>query len=202
MTERAAGHGTIELVVGPMFSGKSTELGRRIRRMRAARKQWLPLTYKGDNRYFGNEEVMGTHDRESFPARKVTRLSEVFDDDEELRTASCVVVDEGQFFDDLAAQIWHWAFELHKDVIVGALNSTFQRRPFDTVSPLYAMAASIQHLTAVCVCCGQDAPFTKRLPPATPDDDADADANAIVLVGGAERYEARCGRCFDASDAK
>jgi thymidine kinase len=184
--------GTIELVVGPMFAGKSTELIRRMRRMQAARKQWLLLTYAGDSRYFGSAEVMGTHNRESFPARKVRRLLADVSDQELMREdVACVVVDEGQFFEDLAPAVRHWAFALNKHVVVAALNSTFQRLPWDTVSPLYAMASHIAHLLAVCARCGGEAPFTKRLA------QSDDDDTAIVLVGGAERYEARCAHCFE-----
>lgn len=175
------------MVVGPMFSGKSTELGRRIRRLKAGKKAWLLVTHKGDARHFGDDAVMGTHDKESFPALKVSLLSEV--SDEAVRAVDMVVVDEGQFFPDLPEVTWHWFNVLRRNVLVGALNSDFKREPFATVSPLYARATRLQLLSACCARCGQDAAYTKRL---------NAEQNsALVVVGGAETYEARCDSCFD-----
>jgi len=170
-----------------MYSGKSTELGRCIRRLKAARKGWLLVTYSGDARYFGDDAVMGTHDKECFPALKVSRLSEV--SDEAVLAADTVVVDEGQFFPDLDPVTWRWFNVLRRNVVVGALNSDFKREPFETVSPLYAKATQLQLLSACCARCGQDAPYTKRL---------NAEQNStLVMVGGTETYEARCASCFD-----
>lgn len=183
-------HGQLEMIVGPMFAGKSTELIRRIRLLKAARKKWLLVTHLKDDRYFGTDDVMGTHDRVPFPARKVTHLSEI--KDETLEDIPTLVIDEGQFFPDLPTQVWHWISVLHKHVIVAALNGTFQRKPFDNVSPLYAMQARVQHLNAVCTCCGNEAPFTRRLTR-----EGDGYNDAVLLVGGSERYEARCMACFD-----
>lgn len=180
---------TLELVVGPMFAGKSTELIRRMKRMRAARHPYLLLTHSSDARYFGEEQVMGTHDRERFPARKVLDLGEVTDD--ELAAVDTVVVDEGQFFQHLAAHVWRWfSAPLRKNVIVAALNGTFRREPFASVSPLYALVTRVHLLSAICARCGNDAPYSKRL--------NERDNDAVIAVGGGECYEARCAACFDA----
>jgi thymidine kinase len=175
---------TVELVVGPMFSGKSTELLRRMKRMRAAKQSWLLLVPKSDSRYFGDDEVLGTHDHVSFPARKLADLSEVTP--QELASVAAVIVDEGQFFPGLAQHVRRW-LQLGKNVVVAALNGTSELTPFPEVSLLYPLATHISLLNAICTGCHiNDAPYSKCL----------RQKQGDVLVGDSDVYRAQCARCF------
>ena len=176
--------GDLELVVGPMFSGKSTELVRRLKRMQAAKKPYLSLVYSKDNRYFSEDEaVIGTHDQLSAPARKIPSLSDVPQAD--IDAVDTIVIDEGQFFASTLHYVPTWLYQ-GKNVIVAALNSTWQQQPFPGISQLYAIATRITHLTAICTMCGRDAPYSKKL----------CENGLIVEIGGAEKYTAVCGSCF------
>jgi thymidine kinase len=178
--------GAIELVVGPMFSGKSTELLRRVQRLKAAHKSCLSLVYSRDCRYFADAAVIGTHDQQSFPARKVTTLAEV--SQAELDAVQAVVIDEAQFFADLAhfARLWS---RQGKHVVVAALNGDFRQEPFANVVPLYALATGITPLSAICTGCGADAHYSRRLSGGT----------ELEQIGGAESYTALCGTCLYAA---
>jgi thymidine kinase len=176
--------GSIELIVGPMFSGKSTELLRRVRRLKAAKKTWLPLVYGKDNRFSDASEDLGaTHDGDTFEARKVLTLEEVPQTD--IDGVEWVVLDEAQFFPHLAEHIERWAAQ-GKNVIIAALNGTWQREPFPEVSALYALQTKLDSLNAICSYCGESAPYSKRLTQCT----------ELEEIGGADKYAATCADCF------
>lgn len=182
-----------------MFSGKSTELSRRIRRHKIAHSKCLVVKYAGDTRYEnepgsasddgGNisstmKSSVITHDRQSLPAVPCLRLGEV---DNVVHQFDVIGVDEGQFFPDLAEHCERWA-NLGKTVIVAALDSTFQRKPFNDVLQLVPLAEEITKLSAVCANCSLDASFTKRI---------DSDNKNVQVIGGAESYVATCRTCHD-----
>ena len=178
--------GTITLVVGPMFSGKSTELERLMRRMKAAKKRWLSLVYCKDNRYTKDEEQMGsTHDGRLFPARKIASLEEVLPQD--VSDVHAIFIDEGQFFSNLSTHAHRWS-RLGIDVVVAALNGDFKRDPFPEICPLYALMTGCTSLTAICTYCGDEAHYSKRL----------TACREVEEIGGADKYAAVCGTCFDA----
>lgn len=178
--------GKIEVIFGPMFSGKSTELQRRVRRYRHANMTCLVLNFYLDNRYSdGNFAV--THDREKIDAQKLKRLSDLSDED--LNSHQIIGIDEGQFFDDLVEKAEEWA-NMGKTVIVAALDSTFERKPFKSVCNLVAMAEFVKKLTAKCVLCHSDASFTQRTVTST----------RVRLVGGAESYRPVCRGCYLTSE--
>ena len=172
-----------------MFSGKSTELARRIRRHKVANRQCLVVKYAGDTRY---EDESGTsakghvitHDRQSLAAVPCSRLADVANI---VHAFDVVGVDEGQFFGDLAECCEAWA-RAGKTVIVAALDATFQREPFNDVLSLVPIAEEVTKLSAVCARCGDDAAFTKRV---------NTESKRLELIGGAECYAASCRRCFD-----
>ena len=172
-----------------MFSGKSTELARRIRRHKVANRQCLVVKYAGDTRY---EDESGTsakghvitHDRQSLAAVPCSRLADVANI---VHAFDVVGVDEGQFFGDLAECCEAWA-RAGKTVIVAALDATFQQKPFNDVLSLVPIADEVTKLSAVCARCGDDAAFTKRV---------NTESKRLELIGGAECYAASCRRCFD-----
>ncbi|GLE09457.1 hypothetical protein PINS_up021121 [Pythium insidiosum] len=166
--------GQLQLIVGPMFSGKSTELVRRMRRFQHAKLKCLVVKSTLDTRY--SETHLSTHDRTTFQARPVQRLAEVR---ELVHEYDVIGVDEGQFFPDLVEFCTGVAAE-GKVVIVAALDGTFDRKPFGGVCDLIPSAEQVIKLNAVCTQCGRDA--------------ADKSVN---LIGGSDLYEPRCRQCFD-----
>ena len=181
-----------------MFSGKSTELARRIRRHKVANRQCLVVKYAGDTRYEDEREAFArdaktshviTHDRQSLAAVPCVKLADVSNI---VHAFDVVGVDEGQFFGDLAESCEAWA-RAGKTVIVAALDATFQREPFNDVLSLVPIAEQVTKLSAVCARCGDDAAFTKRVNTAS---------KRLELIGGAECYAASCRRCFDCDFSK
>ena len=173
--------GSIHLILGPMFSGKTTELHRRLRRQEYAHRKVLLVKSVRDSRYTQNHAVNSTHDKNTFRALAVNELREV---GERVRDVDVVGIDEGQFFHDIAEFSERLANE-GKVVVVAALNGTFQKEHFGNVHLLYPKAESIDKLTAVCNC-GNEAHFTKRF----------SESKEIIEVGGAEKYKAVCRACY------
>jgi thymidine kinase len=176
--------GCLELVIGPMFSGKSTELRRRIERMKAGKRTYLPLTYAKDNRFTADNEHKGaTHSGDFFEARKVHSLDEVSQRD--LDAVQVVVLDEAQFFVGLVQHVKRWQAQ-GKDVILAALNGTYLQENFPEVVPLYPLAAHVQWLTAICTYCQREAFYSKRL----------TECRELEEIGNADKYAAVCADCL------
>ncbi|KAL0055305.1 hypothetical protein WJX82_010437 [Trebouxia sp. C0006] len=171
---------------GPMFSGKTSELVKRVRRSMAASKKCLLIKYKGDTRY-GPEPTLSTHNNVHMDAKSVLTLGEM---ENAAWHYDVIAIDEGQFFPDLVERAEQWAND-GKHVFVSALDATFQRKPFLNVLEVIPLAENVIKLTAVCSDCHKSASFTKRL-------SAETD---IQVVGGADKYTALCRTCFQKPDA-
>jgi thymidine kinase len=171
--------GRIELIIGPMFAGKSTELIRRVRRYSRTRKNCLVIKYKADTRY--SVESVSTHDRVEHRAESCSELKEV---DHLLEGMDVVAIDEGQFFPDLL-NFSDRVANSGRIVIIACLDADFLRKPFGDVCNLVPRAELITKLTAVCNRCTADAAFTLRTTNATQQE----------LIGGAEMYEPVCRSC-------
>jgi thymidine kinase len=167
-----------------MFSGKSTELLRRMRRYAIAGKETLVLKYDKDVRY-ADVSKLATHDRVTHDAFPVARLGDVPAD--VINAASVIGIDEGQFFPDLLEWTRDAVSRLGKVVVIAALDGTFQRVPFGDVCALIPFAETVSKLSAVCSTCGADAPFTARI----------SAEKEIEVIGGADKYSAVCRACFD-----
>eukprot|EP01104_Vermistella_antarctica_P014877 TRINITY_DN4761_c0_g1_i1.p1 TRINITY_DN4761_c0_g1~~TRINITY_DN4761_c0_g1_i1.p1 ORF type:complete len:232 (+),score=47.13 TRINITY_DN4761_c0_g1_i1:35-697(+) len=178
MNSARAGH--IQAILGPMFSGKTTELLRRIRRYNVAKMKCLVLKYDKDSRY--SDTMAATHDKQLCVARPCGNLFEAKD---EAIDYDVIGIDEGQFFPDLIAFSEEMA-NSGKIVIIAALDATFQRKPFGSVVELVPLAEDITKLSAVCMMCFGNASFTKRLGSET----------EVELIGGADKYVAVCRTCF------
>jgi thymidine kinase len=168
-------NGRIELILGPMFAGKTTEMLRRVRRAEYANKKVALVKYSKDCRYGCNNNVT-THDlisREGYLA--LTLLPLVSD----LDTADVVGLDEGQFYPDVV-EFAHLMKSKGKTVIIASLDGDFLRRPFGYVLDLIPEADSIEKLTAICKKSGKLAPFTMRT----------VALQEIEVIGGAEIYQA------------
>lgn len=172
----------IESIFGPMFAGKTSELMRKIKRHRLAQKKCLVINYFADNRY-STEPKITSHDQLSIDAIKVKQLCEV--PKNQLEDVQVIGIDEGQFFTDLIEQSEKWANE-GKIVIVAALDCTYQKKPFNKVTDLLALSEKVTKLTAVCMDCGKDAAFTKRI----------SSEGEIELIGGLDKYKPVCRACF------
>eukprot|EP00743_Colponemidia_sp_Colp-15_P008148 GILK01008837.1.p1 GENE.GILK01008837.1~~GILK01008837.1.p1 ORF type:complete len:250 (+),score=42.40 GILK01008837.1:28-777(+) len=177
--------GHIELIFGPMFSGKTTELIRRIRRYNHAKKKCLIIKSAKDLRY-GDDEAAYTHDKEKMKAIPAVRL---FDIEHTAKEYNCIGIDEGQFFPDVVEFAEQFANQ-GKTVVVAALDATFERKPFGSVLQLIPLAESVTKLTSVCMICNGEASFTKR----TTSD------KQVELIGGSDVYMSVCRSCFHLED--
>ena len=175
--------GWIEVVVGSMFSGKSEELIRRLRRAQIARQKVQIFKPTLDNRYADSDIV--SHSEMRIPSENVSSSRELL---ERVQPDTEVVgIDEGQFFDlDLPA-VCNTLADRGTRVIVAGLDQDYLGKPFEPMPQLLAIAEYITKTLAICMVCGNPANHTQRLV-------ASADR---VLLGAQGMYEARCRRCFD-----
>ncbi|XP_076157666.1 thymidine kinase, cytosolic [Alosa pseudoharengus] len=172
--------GQIQVIFGPMFSGKSTELMRRVRRFQIAQYNCLVIKYAKDTRY--SEKGVATHDQNIMEAVPANSLKDV----RSLAMRACVIgIDEGQFFPDTVEFCEEMANH-GKIVIVAALDGTFQRKPFGNILSLVPLAESVVKLNAVCMQCFKEAAYTKRL----------GAEKAVEVIGGADMYHAVCRGCY------
>ena len=176
-------HGWIEVITGSMFSGKSEELIRRLRRAQIARQKVQIFKPLLDNRY--SEDHIVSHSDMRIPSDNVRNsdelLAHVADDTE------VVGIDEGQFFDANLPAACNTLADCGKRVIVAGLDQDYLGRPFEPMPQLLAIAEYITKTLAICVVCGDPANHTQRL----------VVSGERVLVGATGLYEARCRHCFD-----
>ncbi|XP_061088707.1 thymidine kinase, cytosolic isoform X2 [Conger conger] len=171
--------GQIQVIFGPMFSGKSTELMRRVRRFQVAQYKCLVIKYAKDTRYSNCD--MATHDKYTMAAVSADRLGDIYT---HALGAAVIGIDEGQFFPDTVEFCEDMA-NRGKTVIVAALDGTFQRKPFGNILSLVPLAESVVKLNAVCMHCYREAAYTKRLGAET----------EVEVIGGADMYQAACRSC-------
>jgi thymidine kinase len=179
-----AGLGWIEVICGSMFSGKSEELIRRLRRAQIARQQVQVFKPCLDQRFSGDHIV--SHSDMKIPSQLVSRAADVL---ELVRGDTQVVgIDEGQFFDLQLVAVCNRMADAGKRVIVAGLDQDYRGRPFDPMPQLLSIAEYITKTLAICMRCGGPANRTQRTVSYT----------ERVLVGATESYEARCRLCFEA----
>jgi thymidine kinase len=178
------GHiGWIEVICGPMFSGKSEELIRRLRRARIARKRVQVFKPVLDDRYSTDEIV--SHGDHRMPSEPLNSASEIL---ERLDWRTQVVgIDEANFFGAGLIDIAQQLADSGKQVIVAGLDTDFMGRPFAPMPDLLAVAESITKTLAICMRCGNPAKHTQRL----------VESEELIVVGAVGMYEARCRRCFE-----
>ncbi len=182
-------HGWVEVICGSMFSGKTEELIRRIRRAKIARQKVQVFKHSIDVRYV--VEKVTSHNGMALEAVKVEHAIEILelvDDD-----ADVVAVDEGQFFDWSIADVCNVLANRGIRVIVAGLDTDFRGEPFGPMPLIMAQAEKLDKLQAICVICGAPASRTQRLIDGTP---ASFD-DPVILVGASEKYEARCRHCHE-----
>lgn len=179
--------GRIELIIGPMFAGKTTELMRRLRRENFARRSCFVIKYSKDVRY--SKDSMASHDKATLQVNAaVESLAEVRD---AWQSFDVIGIDEGQFFPDLV-RFATTAADAGKTVIISALDGDFRRKPFGQVCDIIPHSESVDKLTAVCMLCHtRPGTFTRRIVQGHTEQE---------LIGGADAYMSTCRECFTAEN--
>ena len=183
VVRKAPHRGWLEVITGSMFSGKSEELIRRLRRAEIARQKVQIFKPGIDSRYDRDHIVSHSDMRiPSIAVKSARELLELVEADTEV-----VGIDEGQFFDAELPMVCNTIADQGKRVIVAGLDKDYLGKPFDPMPQLLAIAEYITKTLAICVVCGDPANHTQRL----------VASRDRVLVGAENLYEARCRHCFD-----
>ena len=179
-------HGTIEVICGSMFSGKTEELLRRVKRAQIARQKVQVFKPTIDNRY--SVDHVESHNANRIPSIVVEKAEDIlsFIDDK----TRVVGIDEAQFFSDGIISVAQKLADRGIHVIVAGLDMDYLSQPFGPMPQLMAIAENVTKLSAVCVVCGGTASRTQKTFSAK-------NGSGILAVGGREMYEARCRACHD-----
>ena len=173
--------GWIEVITGCMFSGKTEELVRRLRRAQYAKQTIRIFKPAIDNRY--SETQVASHDGVTAEAIAVSSPVEIWDQSQD---AQVVGIDEAQFYDEALIEVVQKLAKSGKRVIVSALDMDYRGKPFGVTPQLLAIAEKVDKIQAVCVQCGAHATRSQRI----------VDSQEQVLVGASSAYEARCRSCW------
>lgn len=179
--------GEIQLIIGPMFSGKSSEMTKRIRRFYYAKKKTIIIKYVKDDRYSKNDEIF-THDKIKSSAFPAAKLADVY---EKCLNYDVIGIDEGQFYPDLLEYAELFA-NVGKIVIIAALDGDYKREPFLDVCKLVPKCESVIKLRAVCMECGKKASFSFRI----------TNEKETEVIGGSDKYVALCRKCYAKKEKK
>lgn len=172
--------GWIEVIAGCMFSGKTEELIRRLRRAQIARQKVKIFKPAIDNRYTTNDIV--SHNSQSLPSTQINTASEILT---HAGDAQVIGIDEAQFFNNDLVDVVNKLADKGKRIIIAGLDQDYTGKPFEPMPQLLAVAEYITKTLAICVVCGNPADKTQRK----------IKSNERVLVGAADSYEARCRKC-------
>jgi len=177
--------GRLEVIIGNMFSGKSSELIRRINREKSIQKKILVINFIGDNRYSNNS--IATHDNTKVNSLKLSKLSEI--PSSMIKQYDSFFIDEGQFFPDLYTFVKNLVDSGGKHVVVSGLDGDSNREPFGDIIKLIPISDTVDKLTAYCIKCnnGTLAPFTKKISTNT----------NLIDIGGIDKYLPVCRKHFN-----
>ena len=179
---RQNGTGWIEVIAGAMFSGKSEELIRRLTRARIARQNVQVFKPAIDARY--SDEEIASHSGQTHLSVPVATTAEMM---KQINADTQVVgIDEAQFFDMAIIDAVNQLAEVGKRVIVAGLDQDYTGKPFEPMPQLLSIAEFITKTHAICIKCGGTANYSQRT----------VESEARVEVGAADKYEARCRKCF------
>ncbi|MCF7900393.1 thymidine kinase [Candidatus Babeliales bacterium] len=188
MTIKKQSKGTLEVICGSMFSGKSEELIRQLKRSKIAQKETIAFKHSLDNR--AAIEYVVSHNDNRIPAFPIQDPQEIL----QLLTPDIKVIgiDEAQFFSHELIDVVLELVENGKHVIIAGLNLDFRAVPFGPMPTLMALADNVTKLSAVCIVCGDEAYFSQRLVNGKPAKYNDP----LIKVGAQESYQARCRDCY------
>ncbi|HUG07823.1 MAG TPA: thymidine kinase [Acidimicrobiia bacterium] len=179
---RRSSEGWVEVICGPMFSGKSEELIRRVTRSKIARIPVQVFKPSLDNRYAETEIVSHSEWKvEAIPVASSTEMIRAVSDQTRV-----IGVDEGQFFDEDLVEVVDNLAATGKQVIVAGLDTDYLRRPFEPIPSLCDRAEYVTKVLAVCHRCGGPALYTQRI----------VQSDDLVVLGARDAYEARCRMCY------
>ncbi len=180
--------GAIEVIVGSMFSGKTEELIRRVKRAQLARQKIQVFKPKIDNRYSTSE--ITSHSLQKIKATIIDHPSDILNLVND--STRVVGIDEAQFFDKSIVDVAEKLANRGIRVIAAGLDTDWRGRPFHPMPELMAVAESVTKAYAVCMVCGEQACRTQRI----------SDSSQDILIGALDVYEARCRNCFEAPNEK
>ena len=173
--------GKIKLILGPMFSGKSTRLVETVRKYTYKNKKTVLVNFIDDKRYSENSQIV-THDLNKYDSLSCQMLGEIYD---VIKNYDVIGIDEGQFYSDVVNISEKLAYN-GKIVIIAALSGNFKMEPFETVSKLISKADKIKLMKAYCFYCHKVAGFSLRI----------VDSKETILIGASEAYRPVCKGCY------
>ena len=175
-------NGIIEVICGPMFSGKTEELIRRLVRAQIAKKTVHIFKHSTDNRY--SEDYIVSHNKNRIKCHSLNDTNQIMYLSDNI---DIIGIDEAQFFDESIIDVSNNLAKEGKRIIVAGLDRDYKAIPFGPMANLLTHADYITKLNAICMVCGNQASFSQRL---TKD-------KTQILVGESEKYEARCRNCYE-----
>ncbi len=171
----------LEIIIGPMFSGKTTELIRRVKRYKIVGLKCIVFKYSKDDRY--SKDKIATHDK--IDDMECVSVSDLL----EIPGCDVIAVDEAQFFKNVIPFTIK-ALLSNKIVVLAGLDSTWELKPFDWIKEVICLAEKVDKLSAVCMSCkNNEASFTKRI----------SKEKELEVIGGSDKYMAVCRRCLTMS---
>jgi thymidine kinase len=174
-------YGCIEIICGPMFSGKTEELIRRLVRAQYAKQNVAIFKPKTDNRY--SDDYIVSHNKRKIKSIIVESSDSIY----KLKdTADVFGIDEAQFFDDGIIDIANRLAKENKRVVIAGLDKDYTGNSFGPIRQLMVDAEYVSKVNAICISCGDPASFSQRI----------SKEKDLVVVGETDKYEARCRECF------
>jgi len=174
--------GWIEVICGSMFSGKTEELIRRLRRAQIAKQNVAIFKPKIDIRYSADHIV--SHNQQKIPSIAVKHAEDIL---KKAGDARVLGIDEAQFFDNSLVDVCKKLANSGRRVIVAGLDKDYRGKPFEPIPQMLCEAEYITKTLAICMQCGNPASYTQRISP----------SSELVLLGATDVYEARCRNCFE-----
>ncbi len=174
--------GWIEVITGCMFSGKTEELIRRLKRVEIAKQNFIIFKPQIDKRY--SDANIVTHNHQALPSILIEHSSEIFDLSKNIQV---IGIDETQFFDEQIVEVVNKLANQKKRIIISGLDLDYQGKPFGPMPKLISIAEYVTKTLAICVKCGNPAGRTQRI----------VRSEKKVLIGSSEIYEARCRKCHN-----
>ena len=173
--------GWIEVICGPMFSGKTEELIRRLVRAQYAKQNVAIFKPKTDNRY--SDDYIVSHNKRKIKSIILESSEDIYDYKDQ---ADVFGIDEAQFFDNNLIEVSNKLAKLGKRVVIAGLDKDYTAKSFGPIHQLMIDAEYVFKVNAICMVCGDPASFTQRI----------SSEKDLVVVGETDKYEARCRNCF------
>ncbi len=182
MTISPKNSGWIEVICGPMFSGKTEELIRRLVRAQFAKQEVAIFKPKTDNRY--SDDYIVSHNKRKIKSIILDSASDIYNFKDK---ADVFGIDEAQFFGDDLIDICNNLAKSGKRIVIAGLDKDYAAKSFGPIKQLLIDAEYVTKVNAICMVCGDPASFTQRI----------SKEKDLVVVGETDKYEARCRNCFE-----